>query len=93
MAAYPAWVIEARAMLDEACGADAERLPFLSDRERLPYITVAAKECLRWRPFIQTGVPHMLAPGDGGSNDFLRRALHGRRFEQPVEGALVFWDW
>ncbi|KAH8756148.1 cytochrome P450 [Hyaloscypha finlandica] len=62
MAAYPGWVIEARAMLDEVCGVDAERLPSLSDRERLPYITVAAKECLRWRPFIQTGAPHMLAP-------------------------------
>jgi hypothetical protein len=60
MAAYPTWVIEARAMLDEVCGAGAERLPSLSDRERLPYITVAAKECPRWRPFIQTGVPHML---------------------------------
>jgi cytochrome P450 len=64
MAAYPAWVIKARAMLDEVCGADAERLPSLSDRERLPYITAAAKECLRWRPFIQTGVPHMLVQDD-----------------------------
>jgi cytochrome P450 len=64
MAAYPAWVIKARAMLDEVCGADAERLPSLSDRERLPYITAATKECLRWRPFIQTGVPHMLVQDD-----------------------------
>lgn len=47
MAAYPAWVIEARAMLDEVCGADADRLPSLSDRERLPYIIPAAKECIQ----------------------------------------------
>ncbi len=64
MAAYPAWVTKARAMLDEVCGADAERLPSLSDRGRLPYITAAAKEALRWRPFIQTGVPHLLTQDD-----------------------------
>ena len=64
IAAYPAWVAKARAMLDEVCGANAERLPSLQDREKLPYITAAAKESLRWRPFIQTGVPHMLTQDD-----------------------------
>jgi cytochrome P450 len=64
MATYPAWVTKARDMLDEVCGADAERLPSLSDRDRLPYITAAAKEALRWRPFVQTGVPHLLTQDD-----------------------------
>ncbi|PMD44463.1 cytochrome P450 [Hyaloscypha variabilis F] len=64
MATYPAWVTKARAILDEVCGADAERLPSLSDRDRLPYITAAAKEALRWRPFVQTGVPHLLTQDD-----------------------------
>lgn len=64
MACYPEWVKKARELLDEVCGPNAERLPSLSDREKLPYITAAAKECLRWRPFIQTGMPHMLMQDD-----------------------------
>lgn len=57
-ACYPAWVAKARKSLDEVCGANAERLPMLQDKERLPYITAVMKETLRWRPFLQTGVPH-----------------------------------
>lgn len=64
MATYPAWVKKARSLLDEVYGADAERFPSLADRSKLPYITAAVKETLRWRPFIQTGVPHMLAQDD-----------------------------
>jgi cytochrome P450 len=64
MATNPAWVKKARSLLDEVCGANAERLPSLADRSKLPYITAAVKETLRWRPFIQTGVPHMLSQDD-----------------------------
>lgn len=64
MACYPEWVKKARGFLDEVCGPNAERLPSLADREKLPYITAAVKECLRWRPFIQTGMPHMLIQDD-----------------------------
>ena len=63
-AAYPEWTKKARALLDEVCGANAERLPNLRDRDALPYITAAVKEALRWRPFLQTGVPHMLMEDD-----------------------------
>lgn len=63
-AAYPEWTRKARALLDEVCGANAERLPNLGDREALPYITAAVKEALRWRPFLQTGVPRMLTEDD-----------------------------
>lgn len=63
-AAYPEWAVKARALLDGVCGANAERLPNLGDREALPYITAAVKEALRWRPFLQTGVPHMLTEDD-----------------------------
>ena len=63
-ATYPEWVATARAQLDEVCGHNAERLPSLADRDALPYIWAAAKETLRWRPFIQTGVPHMLSQDD-----------------------------
>lgn len=64
MAVYPDWVKKARAMLDEVCGANAERLPTLDDRSKLPYITAVVKEGLRWRPFNQLGQPHMLIQDD-----------------------------
>lgn len=63
-ACYPEWVTKARIYLDEVCGSNAERLPSLADMDKLPYITAAFKETLRWRPFIQTGVPHMLTQDD-----------------------------
>ncbi|KAH9204677.1 cytochrome P450 [Leptodontidium sp. 2 PMI_412] len=63
-AVYPEWAAKARAYLDEVCGHNAERLPSLADKDKLPYITAAVKECLRWRPFFQTGVPHMLTQDD-----------------------------
>lgn len=63
-ACYPSWAIKARALLDEVCGHNAERLPTLADRERLPYIMAVVKETLRWRPFLQNGVPHMLTKDD-----------------------------
>lgn len=63
-ACYPEWATKARALLDEVCGANAERLPTLADRPRLPYITAVVKETLRWRPFLQSGVPHVLTQDD-----------------------------
>jgi cytochrome P450 len=63
-ACYPEWTRKARASLDELCGANAERLPTLSDRPMLPYITAVMKETLRWRPFLQSGVPHVLTQDD-----------------------------
>ncbi len=63
-ACYPEWAMKARALLDEVCGFNAERLPTLSDRPRLPYITAVMKETLRWRPFLQSGVRHTLIQDD-----------------------------
>lgn len=63
-AIYPEWVKKARAELDSVCGANAERLPTFEDRPSLPYITAAGKETLRWRPFIQAGVPRELIKDD-----------------------------
>lgn len=63
-AVYPEWVKTARTYLDEVCGYNAERLPTLADRERLPYITAAVKETFRWRPFIENGMPHELMQDD-----------------------------
>ncbi|CZR60337.1 uncharacterized protein PAC_10233 [Phialocephala subalpina] len=64
MAIYPEWVKKAQAMLDEVCSANAERMPTLDDRSKLPYITAVVKEGLRWRPFNQLGQPHMLIQDD-----------------------------
>lgn len=63
-ACYPEWAKKARALLDDLCGANAERLPSLSDKPNLPYITAVTKETLRWRPFLQSGVPHVLTRDD-----------------------------
>jgi cytochrome P450 len=63
-ACYPEWSKKARALLDEVCGANAEHLPTLGDRSKLPYITAVTKETLRWRPFLQSGVPHVLTQDD-----------------------------
>lgn len=63
-ACYPEWATKARALLDVVCDANAERLPTLADRSRLPYITAVMKETLRWRPFLQSGVPHVLTQDD-----------------------------
>lgn len=63
-ACYPAWAKKARAALDKVCGSNAERLPTLADRPSLPYITAVGKEALRWRPFLQTGVGHLLTQDD-----------------------------
>ncbi|KAF2024430.1 cytochrome P450 [Setomelanomma holmii] len=59
-AGLPEWVKKARSLLDEVCGANADRLPSLTDQKQLPHMSAVMKEVLRWRPFIQTGVPHML---------------------------------
>ena len=43
------WVERARKELDAVCGANAERLPNLSDMYALPIIKGAVKESLRWK--------------------------------------------
>ncbi|KAH7018804.1 cytochrome P450, partial [Ilyonectria destructans] len=55
---------KARALLEEVCGSNAERLPSFADRPELPYITAVMKETLRWRPFLQSGVPRILTQDD-----------------------------
>ncbi|CAG8972460.1 hypothetical protein HYALB_00001149 [Hymenoscyphus albidus] len=60
----PRWVKTAREQLDSVCGSNAERLPSVSDRAQLPYITAVTKESFRWKPPPQIGVPHMLTEDD-----------------------------
>ncbi|KAG8628525.1 hypothetical protein KVT40_004398 [Elsinoe batatas] len=61
----PDWVARARKELDAVCGANAERLPDLDDRNRLPYISAVVKEGFRWRPNIaEIGAPTVLIKDD-----------------------------
>ena len=50
----PRWVQNAQDEMDRVCGW-AERLPALSDRPSLPYMSAVAKEGFRWRPFAEIG--------------------------------------
>ena len=54
---HPSCLKKAQTALDEVVGRD--RLPNLSDRERLPYITALVEEVLRWRNIMIAGFPHV----------------------------------
>ncbi|PNS18823.1 3-hydroxyphenylacetate 6-hydroxylase [Sphaceloma murrayae] len=61
----PDWISRARKELDAVCGPNAERLPSLDDRDRLPYISAVVKEGFRWRPNIaEIGAPTVLIKDD-----------------------------
>ena len=62
MVHYPGAQKKAQAHLDEVLGGD--RLPQLSDRDRLPYIDCLIKEVLRW------GTPVALCMLVGGRRRF-----------------------
>lgn len=96
-ACYPEWAKKARGLLDEVCGANAQRLPSLADRPSLPYITAVMKETLRWRPFLQSGVPHTLTQDDEyegytfpAGTEFTWNAYHIALNEQEYDSPLVF---
>lgn len=55
MALYPEVVRKAQEELDRTIGS--ERLPELSDRDNLPYISALMKELLRWTCPLPFGVP------------------------------------
>ncbi|KAL8940472.1 MAG: hypothetical protein Q9216_002801 [Gyalolechia sp. 2 TL-2023] len=55
---HPDVLQKARAEVDTACGSNAERLPLISDIDRMPYICALIKEVLRWRPIVPLVPPH-----------------------------------
>lgn len=57
------WVKKAQEEMDKVCGY-ATRLPEFSDRKDLPYMSAVVKEGLRWRPFTEIGVAHLLMRDD-----------------------------
>lgn len=61
MSLYPEVQAKARAELDRVVG---DRLPLLSDRKELPYITAIVQEILRWVPPFPNGLPHRLMEED-----------------------------
>lgn len=50
---YPEVLAKAQAELDKVCG---DRLPQFDDQDDLPYINAVAKEALRWRPIVASGM-------------------------------------
>ena len=53
---------KAQAELDAVVGPN--RLPELSDRDQLPYVTAIVKETLRWYPAVPLGVAHCTVADD-----------------------------
>ncbi|KAJ6561174.1 cytochrome P450 [Mycena vulgaris] len=58
MVLYPDVQAKAQREIDSVIGSD--RLPGLSDKDHLPYITALALEVLRWHSVTPTGVPHRI---------------------------------
>ncbi|KAE8446356.1 hypothetical protein EG329_012105 [Mollisiaceae sp. DMI_Dod_QoI] len=92
------WVITAREALDSVCGSNAERLPDVSDKPKLQYLTAAVKEAFRWRPFAVIGLPHMLTQDDEyegykfpAGTLFTWNALHISLNEEEYKDAHRFW--
>ncbi|PCH44802.1 cytochrome P450 [Wolfiporia cocos MD-104 SS10] len=59
MMCYPEVQEKARQELDFVIGED--RLPRLSDRDKLPYVHAICLEALRWNPVLPSGFPHRLS--------------------------------
>ena len=62
MALHPHVVNKAQEELDRV--VSNERLPELSDRENLPYISALLKELLRWACPLPIGLPKRAMEGD-----------------------------
>lgn len=56
MACYPKVQQEAQREIDASFSEDAS--PSWQDYARLPYVAMAVKETMRWRPVMPTGFPH-----------------------------------
>ncbi|TFY80876.1 hypothetical protein EWM64_g3141 [Hericium alpestre] len=62
MTLHPELQRKAQLEIDVVIGHD--RLPTLKDRANLPYVDALVKECLRWYPVSNLGVPHRVAQDD-----------------------------
>ena len=62
MAMYPSVQRKAQVELDAVVGQD--RLPRLSDREKLPYVNALMDEVLRWKVVGQLAFPHQSLEDD-----------------------------
>ncbi|KAF7371276.1 Cytochrome P450 [Mycena sanguinolenta] len=71
MSLYPEVQAAAQKEIDTVVGND--RLPNISDRERLPYVNALCKEVLRYHVALPTGIPHraradfIYEPGEGAT--------------------------
>ena len=69
MLLHPEIQKKAQAEIDEIIPSD--RVPDISDYNRLPYVMSIIKETQRWRPLTGIGVPHQLSEGESvhGTNN------------------------
>jgi cytochrome P450 len=58
----PSSQLKAQAEIDAVIGR--ERLPRLSDRERLPYVNALVLEVIRWAATVPAGIPHAVTEDD-----------------------------
>ncbi|PPR03045.1 hypothetical protein CVT24_012433 [Panaeolus cyanescens] len=71
MLLYPEVMHKAQAELDSVIGYD--RLPALSDRDKLPYTNALVLEALRWHAVTPTGVAHTSSKDDVHAGYFIPR--------------------
>lgn len=89
----------ARQEIDALCGVEAERLPYMSDMEQLPFIHAMIKELIRWRPPVLMIPPHELTEDlnfEGytfpkGTNFILNPIALCNECEQPAEFKPERW--
>lgn len=62
MTLFPEVRRKAQEELDQVIGTD--RLPNISDRDRLPYVNAVVKEALRWHQVAPLGVAHCSTADD-----------------------------
>lgn len=59
MILFPEVQKKAQDEIDHVIGANPRRLPQFEDEERLPYVSAAAKELIRWFSVVPISTPHM----------------------------------
>jgi hypothetical protein len=59
MMLFPEVQKKAQEEIDSVIGANPTRLPQFGDEERLPYVSAAAKELIRWYSVVPVATPHL----------------------------------
>lgn len=77
MACYPEVQQQAQQEIDTVLGEGAS--PNWQDYARLPYVAMAVKEAMRWRPVMPTGFPHASNKGTPCARGYITYADHNQK--------------